>query len=242
MSPDGLSGTVWAYSGPTSKSSTLLIHASPAVLQLERDGTGVCSGATDLTDKVGEEGATVNSRQKSWGWHSSHVAWRFRASGSSRDGTKLFNTQCICNIVLVWQEIEFYNWFITLLGWSTAIYRTETLILVLLSSHPWSWGCCLTSLCLNFSCMKKKHRELPASLSCVLCPGPQQMKPIEANPNCLSEYCLGSVPGSMLSARFFEHQLILNISMYLFIMTASVCVPAGEMCVTSATIGSHLRD
>ena len=24
--------------------------------------------------------------------------------------------------------------------------------------------------------------------------------------------------------------------------TASVCVPAGEMCVTSATIGSHLRD
>lgn len=189
MSPDGLSGTVWAYSGPTSKSSTLLIHASPAVLQLERDGTGVCSGATDLTDKVGEEGATVNSRQKSWGWHSSHVAWRFRASGSSRDGTKLFNTQCICNIVLVWQEIEFYNWLITLLGWSIAIYRTETLILVLLSSHPWSWGRCLTSLCLNFSCMKKKHRELPASLSCVLCPGPQQMEANRSKPK-LSEWIL----------------------------------------------------
>lgn len=32
---------------------------------MERDGTRVCSGATDLTDKVGEEYVTVNSRQKS---------------------------------------------------------------------------------------------------------------------------------------------------------------------------------
>lgn len=46
----------------------------------------------------------------------------------------------------------------------------------------------------------------------------------------------------MLSARVFERQLILNISLYLFIMTASVYMVDGEMRVNSATTGSHPGD